>query len=82
MKNENRFIGVYFYLMLKISLSFILFLVWCSLVQLGAVHQTPKISLSQLSLVSSKKAKYLTNAEDFCISVEFGAVGAVGAVKF
>ena len=26
--------------------------------------------------------RYSTDVEDFCISVEFGAVGAVGAVKF
>ena len=26
--------------------------------------------------------RYSTDVEDFCVSVEFGAVGAVGAVKF
>ena len=32
--------------------------------------------------VQFKKAKNSTDTEDFYISVEFGAVGAVGAVKF
>ena len=32
--------------------------------------------------VQFKKAKNSTDVEDFYISVEFGAVGAVGAVKF
>ena len=57
----------------------------------GAVQKkqnslTPKISISQLSLVVGavgavqvqfKKAKNSTDTEDFYISVEFGAVGAV-----
>ena len=48
-----------------------------------------KISVSQLSLVQLVQCqvqlmitRYSTDVEDFCVSVEFGAVGAVGAVKF
>ena len=64
--------------------NFTIFVGFFCLVQLVQFHQTRRflyLSWVWCRWCSSKKTKYSTDTEDFLISVEFGAVGAVGAVQ-